>query len=205
MNYFLLILHRRENDKNHLNQEFAHAKLLPLSVWHVPNTSGEITPLVPCKREASCVSQRAGGPFRVCHGGGILARRTSGRHRILQKDIASVGGGGGLDSPSLYIGYLAFSPDSQVQHINGRYIGLPRTLTLTLPADDGGSCARAARPSAPNNNICLTVPFDITFTGTSRAYRIDRPTHHPCAVFILLASAFLSFILFFSCRYLQWS
>lgn len=39
--------------------------------------------------------QRAGGPFRVCHGGGVPARRTAGRLRILRKDSASVGDGDG--------------------------------------------------------------------------------------------------------------
>jgi hypothetical protein len=41
------------------------------------------------------VSQRTGGSFRLCQGGGLLARRTAGCPSIWRQDSASVGDGDG--------------------------------------------------------------------------------------------------------------
>ena len=45
-----------------------------------------------------------------------------------------------------------------------------------------GPCALPARLSALGKNVCLTVPLDVPFTSTSRAYRTDQFTHRPCAI-----------------------
>jgi hypothetical protein len=39
------------------------------------------------------VSQHAGGPFRLCHSGGLLARRAAGRVGIRRQHSTAVGGG----------------------------------------------------------------------------------------------------------------